>query len=269
MIASVRHRLLSIADFGRRCLGRFVELEGFDRAMALAGQAFAALLPLLIVIASVSPTSGDDLSDTLSRRFKLSAGAENALHQAVAQPPDPGLGALGVFLLVVSALSFTRAMQRLYVRAWRLGPLGLRGNLWGLEWLAIFVVFWSLQPVIASLSSGVVAFALGLGFSTALWLVTPYFLVAKRIAWRRLVPQALLTAIALDALTIAGAIYLPRAFESASQEFGVLGVAFTLLSLLFSIALCLVGAAAIGATIADAGDDVVVLGPADRITRDG
>ena len=258
MIASVPHQLLSLIDFGRRCLARFVELEGFDRAMALAGQAFAALLPLLIVIASVSPNSGDDLSTTLSRRFKLSSGAENALDQAVAQPPDPGLGALGVFLLVISALSFTRAMQRLYVRAWRLGPLGLRGNIWGLEWLAIFVLFWSLQPVVIHLFSGVLAFAVGLGCSTALWLVTPYFLVAKRIPWQRLVPQALLTALSLDALAIAGAIYLPRAFESTSEEFGVLGVAFTLLSLLFSISLCFVGSAAIGATIGDQGDEIVL-----------
>lgn len=260
MIASVPHQLLSLIDFGRRCLARFVELEGFDRAMALAGQAFAALLPLLIVIASVSPSDGDDLSESLSRRFKLSSGAENALDQAVAQPPEPGLGALGVFLLIISALSFTRAMQRLYVRAWRLGPLGLRGNIWGLEWLAIFIAFWSLQPLVVHIFSGVGAFAVSLGFSTTLWLATPYFLVAKRIAWRRLVPQALLTAISLDALAIAGAIYLPRAFESASNEFGVLGVAFTLLSLLFSVSLCLVGAAAVGATIGDRGDELVVTG---------
>ena len=211
MIASVPRQLLSTVDFVRRCLGRFVELEGFDRAMALAGQAFAALLPLLIVIGSVSPQGGDDLSDAITSRFKLDPGASDTLHSAVAQPPDPGIGVLGVFLLVISALSFTRAMQRLYVRAWRLGKLGLRGNLWGLEWLVIFVLFWSLQPLIIHLFSGVTAFAFSLALSTAMWVITPYLLVAKRIAWRRLVPQALLTALSLDALAIAGAIYLPHA----------------------------------------------------------
>lgn len=258
MIASVPRQLLGIVEFGRRCLARFLELEGFDRAMALAGQAFAALLPLLIVIASVSPASGDDLSDTLSRTFKLSEDAEDTLSRAVAQPPDPGIGAIGVVLLVISALSYTRAMQRLYVRAWRLGSLGLRGNLWGLQWLVIFVLFWSLQPVVVHFFSGVIAFTVALGCSTVLWLITPYFLVAKRIAWRRLVPQALLTALSLDALAIAGAVYLPRAVQTTSKEFGVLGVAFTLLSLLFSISLCLVAAAAVGATIADEGDPVIV-----------
>ena len=60
----VEHFVKSVLDVGRRALVRFLELEGFDRAMALAGQAFAALLPLLIVwarsrrgAARISPTA--------------------------------------------------------------------------------------------------------------------------------------------------------------------------------------------------------------------
>jgi hypothetical protein len=49
------------------------------------------------------------------------------------QPPDSGVSVIGVVLLVISALSFTRALQRLDVRAWRLDKLGVRGNLWGLR----------------------------------------------------------------------------------------------------------------------------------------
>ena len=87
---------------------RFVELEGFDRAMALAGQAFAALLPLLIVISSISPSDSDDLSQSSSPRFQLDSDAADTLQSAVAQPPTPASGAIGGVLLVVSALSFTR-----------------------------------------------------------------------------------------------------------------------------------------------------------------
>jgi membrane protein len=143
-------------------------------------------------------------------------------------------------------------MQRLYVRAWRLDKLGLRGNLWGLLWLGVFVCFWSLQPVIIDLFEGVTAFAVSLALSTLLWLLTPWLLVAGRIAWIRLLPQAFLTAVGLVALAIGGAIYLPRAIASTSAEFGVLGVAFTLLSLLFATAFVLVATAALGATLSDA-----------------
>jgi membrane protein len=240
-----------VFDIGRRSLARFVELEGFDRAMALAGQSFAALLPLLIVIGSVSPADDDTLADSLIDRFELSGSAAETLRAAVSQPPHSGLGALGAVLLVISALSFTRAMQRLYIRAWRLDKLGLKANAWGLAWLTLFVGFWSLQPAIVGLFSGVVALALSLALSTALWLLTPWLLTAKRIPWRRLLPQAFLTAVGLLALGIWGAIYLPRAVATASAEFGILGVGFTLLSLLFSASLVLVVTAALGATLAE------------------
>jgi membrane protein len=238
-------------DLARRSLARFVELEGFDRSMALAGQGFAALLPLLIVIGSISPPDGDDLAEALIERFDMSGSAAETLRVTLAEPSDAGFGVLGVVLLVISALSFTRAMQRLYIRAWRLDKLGLRANAWGLAWLGVFVAFWSLQPAIVALFDGVVALCVALTISTLLWLWTPWLLTARRIAWRRLVPQALLTAIGLLALAIGGAIYLPRAIGSASAQFGILGVAFTLLSLLFALSFVLVVAAAVGATLAE------------------
>jgi hypothetical protein len=68
----IRHML----NIGWRSLARFVELEGFDRSMALAGQAFAALLPLLNVI----------------DRFDLSGSAADTLRMSLAQPPDTGIG---------------------------------------------------------------------------------------------------------------------------------------------------------------------------------
>jgi membrane protein len=240
--------LLAIAV---RSFSRFVELDGFDRAMALAGQTFAALLPLLIVVGSVSPTHDDTLADALIDRFDLSGSAAEPLRAAVARPPHAGISAVGVVLLVISALSFTRAMQRLYIRAWRLDKLGLRANYWGLIWLALFVAFWSLQPAIVGLFSGVLAFSVSLALSTALWLLTPWLLTATSIPWRRLLPQALLTAVGLLALAIGSAFYLPRAVASASAQFGILGVGFTLLSLLFAISLVLVVTAALGATLAD------------------
>jgi membrane protein len=252
MMRPMEHSVRMVLDFGRRSLARFVELEGFDRSMALAGQAFAALLPLMIVFGTVAHGSTDEVADDLIKRFDVSGSAADTLREAIAQPPESGVSVIGVLLLVISALSFTRAMQRLYVRAWRLEKLGVRGNMWGLLWLAAFIVYWSLQPAIAALADGVAGFALSLALSTLLWLWTPWLLVAGRLPWRRLLPQAFLTAVGLLALAIGGAIYLPRAVASTSAEFGVLGVAFTLLSLLFAVAFVLVATAALGATLADA-----------------
>jgi membrane protein len=240
-----------LLDIGRRSLARFVELEGFDRSMALAGQAFAALLPLLIVFGTVAQGNSEEVADDFIDRFKVSGSAADTLREAVTQPPDSGVSVIGALLLVISALSFTRALQRLYVRAWRLESLGVRGNLWGLLWLALFIAYWSLQPAIVDVFDGVVGLIVSLGLSTLLWLLTPWLLVAKRVPWRRLLPQALLSAVGLLALGVAAAIYLPRAIATTSAEFGVIGVAFTLLSLLFTVAFVLVVTAALGATLAE------------------
>lgn len=240
-----------LLDIGRRSLGRFLELEGFDRSMALAGQAFATLLPLMIVFGTVAQGESDELAEDLIERLDLSGSAADTLRETVSQPPESGLSIVGGVLLVISALSFTRAMQRMYVRAWRLEPLGLQGNVWGLLWLAVFIAFWSLQPAVVALFQGVLAFAVSLAISTLLWLWTPWLLLARRIPWRRLLPQAILTAVGMAALAVGAAIYLPRAVSSASAEFGILGVAFTLLSLLFAISFVLVVTAALGATLAE------------------
>jgi membrane protein len=252
-MAAMRAVIDEVLDVGERSLERFVALEGFDRAMALAGQMFAALMPLLIVVGAVTPGGGKDVADGLTKRLNLSGGAANTLHQAVAQPASirSSVTALGVFLLLVSALSFTRALQRLYLRAWRLPTLGVAANGWGLIWLAAFSVYWILQPVVVGVFGGLLADVMTVALSAALWLFTPWILVGKRIPWRRLVPQAGLTAIGLGAVTVGALVYGPRAMTSTANQFGFIGVAFTLISLLFFASLVLVVAAAVGATLVE------------------
>lgn len=239
-------------DVGQRSLSRFIELEGFDRSMALAGQAFAALMPLLIVVSAVTPGGGKDLASELIDRFDLTGGAADSLRAAVAQPAavESSISFVSGFILVVSALSFTRALQRLYVRAWRLPKLGVAGNAWGLAWLVGFSLYWTLAPAIGRLSDGPV---LPLVLSTGLWLFTPWILVGKRITWQRLVPQAVLTACSIAVFGVASLLYLPHAVSTAASQFGVIGVAFSLLSWLFVFSLIVVVAAALGATVAEAG----------------
>jgi membrane protein len=66
------------------------------------------------------------------------------------------------------------------------------------------------------------------------------------VPWRRLLPQAGLCAIGVTVLGLGCAIYVPRAMSSSAAEFGAIGVAFTLLSVLWAAGFVIVGAAAIG-----------------------
>ena len=59
-------------QFGRDWLVGFVRLQGFDRAVALAGQTFTALIPLLIVYSAVvSRKTGNDFADQIIKAFDL------------------------------------------------------------------------------------------------------------------------------------------------------------------------------------------------------
>ena len=175
------------------------------------------------------------------------------MEASVEQPAalESSLTLFGVLILVISALSFTRAMQRLYVRAWRLPKLGMLGNGWGLLWLASFCAYFSLQPVILSVFSGVFAFD---RFDQPLH---------RAVAPHSLDPRGPADLVAAAAAPGRADVAQPggvrrglrdlhaRGGGSASRQFGVIGVAFSLLSWLFVATLILVVTAAFGATLAE------------------
>ena len=48
-------------SFLGRSVLRFLTMEGFDRAIVLSAQAFTALIPLFIVVASAAPAGQEDV----------------------------------------------------------------------------------------------------------------------------------------------------------------------------------------------------------------
>ena len=230
-------------------LRRLVDFEVVDRGLVLGAQAFSALVPLLVVLPALLPGDGRDFAADVIDRFELRGRAAESVRSAFAAPADAGhaVSVLGIVVLIVSALAFTRALQRTYERAWDLERRGLRGTRWGLTWLAGFIVYWTVFPLVERALSGAVALSVGLAETFLLWLVTPWVLLAGRIPWRRLVPQALLSAAGMTVVGIGLAIYLPRAVSTSAEEFGSIGVAFTLLTSLWAAGLVLATAAALGA----------------------
>ena len=104
-------------DVARDWTQRFVEIQGIDRAMALGAQAYTALIPLLIVYVSLLPRAdNEDFADVMIKEFELSGSTAASFKRAFAPAGEveSSVTALGVILLIVSALSFTRGMQRLY-----------------------------------------------------------------------------------------------------------------------------------------------------------
>jgi hypothetical protein len=120
---------LAQAGLPGQILGRLIEVNFLDRTVILAGQAFSALLPLIIVVNTISPHPGGDTpAAALARRIGLDPKDVSSLQAAAAPPPSAraSIGILGVILAILTATSFARALQRSYELAWRLPPAGLR-----------------------------------------------------------------------------------------------------------------------------------------------
>jgi membrane protein len=237
-----------------RSVGSFLALNGIDRAMAIAAQAFTALIPLVLLASGLAPADRPELvSDVLIRKFHLAGSAADAVHQVFAHPVAASTGVFSVVLVVFSGVSLARRMQRMYQDAWRLSPRkGVRGSLNAAFALAVLLVEIGLLALARTLVSELPAgWALGgtvsvLG-SLVLWTAVPWLLLDRRIAWRRLLPTGALTALCAGAYAVATTIYMPRQMETYSQRYGLFGVTLALIGWLLCIALIVAAATVVAA----------------------
>jgi membrane protein len=234
---------------------RLVAIQFVDRATALAGMAFTALIPLLIVYDAVVPqVDGRDFADGLIDRFDLKGVAAASVRQALAPPGDvqSSVSVLGVILVAISALTFARGLQRMYEQAFQVRPRGgLRGTPSTLMWLALIPAFVTVNEVAQAIADPLVTALLTGAFGAVEWTVTPFVLLGRRLPWQRLLPTGLITAVAVTILGIASIIWMPHAVSESADRYGVIGIAFALLSWLVGIGFVLVGSAAAGAVVAE------------------
>jgi membrane protein len=247
----VHHIVARLVRSGRTVLERLLELEIIDRSLVVGAQAFSALTPLLLVLSSLGARGGKSFANGLIDRFNLSGAGADAVHRTFDAPADDAtITLLGGLIVVYSTLAFTRALQRTFELAWDLARRGMKGTGWGLLWIAFIGAYWAAVPEVDADLPSPLGAAAALAANFLLWLVTPYILLGRRVPWRALIPQAGLSAFGMTVLGLGALIYAPRAINSSASEFGVIGVAFTLLSLLWAAGFVLVTAAAIGSRIA-------------------
>jgi uncharacterized BrkB/YihY/UPF0761 family membrane protein len=242
----------------RRCVARATEIQFLDRSVALASTAFTALVPLLLIVGALVPGTGG-LADSLVRRFHLHGATATVVHQVFA-PPNATKQALsvgGVVLLLISVLSFTRSLTRVYEQSWHLPALGVRGTKGGLLWILTIVIwatlFSAIRRALVDATGPTVAVIVALAGNFALWLLTPTFLLSGRVPWRSLLPTAALTATALTVLSAVSVIYMPHEIAIAVHRYGPIGLAIALVSWLVILGFAIVISAAFGAEIFDTG----------------
>jgi len=244
--------------FVLRAFNRFQRVAGFDRAIALASSALTALVPLAIVTSAILPRV--DAQDTAHRivvRYGLAGAGAKAVEDLLS--PAGGVttdvSVLCVFLLVVAVLSFSRGVQRLVEQTWELKSLSVRNTPNELVWIIGLVCYIALSWWMRGLLDGgrvqVVASLVLIPASAIFLAWSGRVLTARRIAWRGLVPFAIVGAVLLALGLIGAAIYVPHLFSSYASRYGVIGAVLAMISALFALMFVVVASAAIGREVSE------------------
>jgi membrane protein len=247
-----------------RFWARLLEVEFVDRAVALAAKAVVSFFPLLIVVAAVSPPKArSSIVNTMAARFGLDGEALSTVGRAFASPDQTraATGLLGSLLAVAYAISFTTALQRVYLRAWR-RPAGggVRNKGRGAMWLAgvivVLVVLASLRRIFSGPPGTVTLGVVGVVGSVLSWWWTARLMLRGEVRWRPLLPTAIVTGVGVWAYTLAATVWMPRAVAKHYAQFGSFGIALDFVTWFTGFAFLVIGAAVLAPVLSE-GDNVL------------
>ena len=250
---------------------RMLEVEFVDRSVALAGKAFVSFFPLVIVVAAFVPERlRRSIITTLTSRLGLRGEALSSVRDAFASSDDvrKATGIFGLVLTIFFATSFTTALQRVYLRAWRRPPEGGTGAYWrGAVWLLAVLAYMALLGAFRSIldgAAGIAAFVVvTVVVSAGLWGFSAWFLLLGRVRVRVLIPSAVITGIAMTGFAASATIWMPTMVSDNEAQFGVFGIAMSLVTWFSGAAICILVGACAGPVFAE---DV---GPVGSFIRGG
>jgi len=235
---------------------RMVSVNIFDSATRIAAQCFLTAVPLLFVLSAYAPKQlQDQIVESISAVFGLTGQAKSEVKHAFEPPNDDlrqAIGVVGGLMVLLSATAVSRAVQRLCRRAWQVPRGGTKVAPW--RWLA-WIVLWIGALVVQGLLHG--GFGLGawlgvpivLVMQAAMWWWTQHLLLGGAVRWAPLLPGAVLTAIAVSALSVTAHFYMPRALNRALGDYGSAGSVFVLLSWLIVVCVAVAIGLSVGAVL--------------------
>lgn len=245
----IKGKLLRIPVIGgvMRVQTRYGELKGNNLAASVAFQSFLSLFPLILVIvagiglvASNDATVGADIIGKLGLQGDAARIVTDAIETATKSPSTAG--PIGLAGLLWSGLGLVNALQYALDQTWQVEERGLKDKAFGMLWLAgAAVLFVGASAVTTAINwiPGVASpllFLAGFAVNLGLWLWTFMVLPNRSLPWKAHLPGAVLGALGMEVLKVAGTIWLPRTVANSSALYGSIGVVFAVLAwlLLFS-----------------------------------
>jgi len=238
---------------------RMLEVEFVDRSVALAGKAFVSFFPLIIVVAAFMPSGlRTSILSTVIHRFGLTGDALRLAKQAFTSSKDlrAATGFAGLVLTIFYATSFTTALQRVYLRAWRRAPGARLGPyVRGLVWVVLFLLYAALLGGVRELLSGSVGTGVlvvaALAGSVGLWWLTAWMMLSGQVRFRVVFPSGLVTGIAVSLYALSANVWMPETVTRYQRQFGFFGIALALVTWFSGAAICILLGACAGPILAE------------------
>ncbi len=258
---------------------RMLETEFIDRSVALASKAFVSFFPLVIVVAAFAPTSirasiFSSVTHRLGMEGNALAGARHAF--ASADQVRRATGGLGLILTFFFASSFTTALQRMYLRAWRRPPAKkvgsyTRGPVWLVGILIFVAAMGALRDALGDGPLLAVFIAISLVAVPGIWTFTAWFMLEGQVRWRALIPTGLISGVLMLVYGVSATAWMPNLVTNNEQQFGFFGVALSLVSWFSGAAIAVMVGACAGPVLAQDRGSVgrFIRGPIDKTLVDG
>jgi uncharacterized BrkB/YihY/UPF0761 family membrane protein len=268
-IARTRDRVAEVAprtpgyDHARGVVDRDRRFGGGLLAGALAFRLFGAMLPLALLIC-VLVGYADSVDAQATRSAEEATGIGGTLLNSVAESSKLSAGQrwpvaiAAAVALLWSAILAAKSIRAVHSLAWD-GGIGrlerpLRAGLVLLATIVGLVGVVALgdraHDAVGPSGSLVVILAVFAGFF-GIWLGLSWLLPHGGATWTALVPGAVLFALSVQIVHLGTSLFIAGKVERASETYGALGVAFTILFWLYIVSRIIVASAMLNAALED------------------
>jgi membrane protein len=243
-----------------RLVSELVRVEVIDRSLAIGAQALLAVLPLLVVVAAFAPPSfGSDVLAQIRDAMGLGADVAAPIQDLVRPEGDlrEQTGAIGLLVMLISATSFSRALQRTYAKVWDLTGVRRRGAVRSsVLWLVGFLVYLDgvvlLERLLDDLPGHPSPSVVFLGaLQMMVWWWSARVLLLWRVPWSALVPSAAFTMAGMLLLAAGSNVVMPRYARVSVEQFGTFGLVLAAASWLVAFGFVVVVMAVVGRVVAE------------------